>query len=126
MKRALSNPMRYRMYRSRILLALALALIVALMAPAPAVAQPYPSKAVRLIVPYPVGTANEVFARVVAQKLSERWKVPVVVEAIAGAGGVVGTQVLVKAPADGYTLGWVSSPHAINPALYPTLPYDSL
>jgi tripartite-type tricarboxylate transporter receptor subunit TctC len=112
------------MHPSRILLALAL--ILALIVPGVAAAQPYPSKAVRLIVPYPVGTANEVFARVVAQKLSELWKVPVVVEAIPGAGGVVGTQVLVKAPADGYTLGWVSSPHAINPALYPTLPYDSI
>jgi tripartite-type tricarboxylate transporter receptor subunit TctC len=89
-------------------------------------AQAWPSKPVRLIVPYPVGTANEVFARVVAQKLSETWGQPVVVEAIAGAGGVVGTQVLVKAPNDGYTLGWVSSPHAINPALYPSLPYDSV
>lgn len=89
-------------------------------------AQAWPSRPVRLIVPYPVGTANEVFARVVAQKLSDTWGQPVVVEAIAGAGGVVGTQVLVKAPNDGYTLGWVSSPHAINPALYPSLPYDSV
>ena len=102
------------------------ALIVALMVSGLAGAQPYPSKAIKLIVPYPVGTANEVFARVVAQKLSDLWKVPVVVESIAGAGGVVGTQVLAKAPADGYTLGWVSSPHAINPALYPSLPYDSV
>ena len=103
-----------------------LLLFAALLVSSIALAQSYPSKAVRLIVPYPVGTANEVFARVVAQKLGDLWKVPVVVDAIAGAGGVVGTQVLVKAPADGYTLGWVSSPHAINPALYPSLPYDSV
>jgi tripartite-type tricarboxylate transporter receptor subunit TctC len=95
-----------------------------LIACAPAHADDYPAKPIRLIVPYPAGTANEVFARVVAQKLSERWKQPVVVEAIAGAGGVVGTQVLVKAAPDGYTLGWISSPHAINPAIYANLPYD--
>lgn len=89
-------------------------------------AQQYPAKPVRLIVPYPVGTANEVFARVVAQKLSESMGQSFYVEALAGAGGVVGTQVLWKAPNDGYTLGWVSSPHAINPALYPSLPYDSV
>jgi tripartite-type tricarboxylate transporter receptor subunit TctC len=90
----------------------------------PAQAQDYPAKPVRLIVPYPAGTANEVFARIVAQKLGELWKSPVVVEAIAGAGGVVGTQALQKAAPDGYTLGWVSSPHAINPAIYANLPYD--
>ena len=89
-------------------------------------AQAYPARPVRLIVPYPVGTANEVFARVVAQKLGDAWQQPVVVEALAGAGGVVGTQALAKAAADGYTLGWVSSPHAINAALYGNLPYDPI
>lgn len=91
---------------------------------APAHAEDYPAKPVRLIVPYPAGTANEVFARVVAQKLGELWKASVVVEVVAGAGGVVGTQALQKSAPDGYTLGWVSSPHAINPAIYPHLPYD--
>jgi tripartite-type tricarboxylate transporter receptor subunit TctC len=89
-------------------------------------AQAWPARPVRLIVPYPVGTANEVFARVVAQKLAELWHQPIVVDPIVGAGGVVGTQVLAKAAADGYTLGWVSSPHAINPAIYHSLPYDSV
>lgn len=89
-------------------------------------AQDWPAKPVRLIVPYPVGTSNEVFARVVAQQLSEKWGQSVLVDAIPGAGGVVGTQVLAKAPNDGYTLGWISSPHAINPAIYRNIPYDSV
>lgn len=92
----------------------------------PAAAQAWPSRPVKLIVPYPVGTANEVFARVIAQRLSEAWKQPVVVEATPGAGGVVGSQAIARAPNDGYTLGWVSSPHAINAAIYPQLPYDTL
>ncbi len=109
------------MTRRQVIRVLAAALTLAVM---PAHAQDYPAKPIRLIVPYPAGTANEVFARVVAQKLAERIGKPVVVDVIPGAGGVVGTQVLAKAPADGYTLGWVSSPHAINPAIYANLPYD--
>ncbi len=103
-----------------------LAILGALLLSQACFAQAWPSKSVRLIVPYNVGTANEVFSRVVAQKLAESWGQPVVVDAIPGAGGVVGTQVLAKAPADGYTLGWVSSPHAINAAIYPSLSYDSV
>jgi tripartite-type tricarboxylate transporter receptor subunit TctC len=99
-------------------------LALAALAAVPARADDYPSKPIRLIVPYPAGTANEVFARVVAQKLGERIGKPVVVDVIAGAGGVVGTQVLAKAAPDGYTLGWVSSPHAINAAIYANLAYD--
>lgn len=87
-------------------------------------AQSWPVRPVKVIVPYPVGSSNEVFARVMAQKLSDLWKTGVLVEVVSGAGGVVGTQAVAKVPADGYTLGWVSSPHAINAALYSTLPFD--
>lgn len=93
---------------------------------AQASAQAWPSKPVKIIVPYPVGSTNEVFARVMGQKLSDLWKTGVLVEAMPGAGGVVGTQAIAKSPADGYTLGWVSSPHAINAALYATLPFDPI
>ena len=91
-----------------------------------AFAQAWPAKPVKVIVPYPVGSSNEVFARVMAQKLSDLWKTGVLVEVVPGAGGVVGTQAVAKAPADGYTLGWVSSPHAINAALYASLPFDPI
>ncbi|NYT26069.1 tripartite tricarboxylate transporter substrate binding protein [Alcaligenaceae bacterium] len=92
----------------------------------PAAADSYPEHAVRLIVPYPVGTSNEIFARVFAQKLGEKWNRSIVVEPVPGAGGVVGTKAIASARADGYTLGWVSSPHAINAAVYKELPYDTV
>jgi len=91
-----------------------------------AAADSYPVRAVRLIVPYPVGTSNEVFARIFAQKLSEKWGAPIVVEPIPGAGGLVGSKEIASAKPDGYTLGWVSSPHAINAAIYKALPYDTI
>ncbi|MBM3345758.1 MAG: tripartite tricarboxylate transporter substrate binding protein [Betaproteobacteria bacterium] len=89
-------------------------------------AQAWPAKPVKLIVPYPPGSSVDGFARVVAQKLSDIWKTSVVVEAIAGAGGVVGTQAIAKAPADGYTLGFIAAPHAVNAALYANLPFDPI
>lgn len=89
-------------------------------------AQTYPSKPVRIIVPYGVGTATDTAARALAQKLSEIWGKGVSVEAIPGAGGVVGTSTLAKAAPDGYTLGVVAGAHAVNAALYHNLPYDSL
>lgn len=89
-------------------------------------ARTYPTKPVRLIVPYPTGTTTETFARVMATRLSELWGQGVVVDSIAGAGGVVGSQVVASAPADGYTLGWFANAHAINAALYRRLPFDTV
>jgi tripartite-type tricarboxylate transporter receptor subunit TctC len=88
--------------------------------------QTYPTKPVRIIVPYGVGTATDTAARALAQKLSETWGKGVSVEAIPGAGGVVGSTALAKATPDGYTLGVVAGAHAVNAALYHNLPYDSL
>lgn len=89
-------------------------------------AQPYPARPVRIIVPYGVGTATDATARMLAQRLATVWGKGVSVEAIPGAGGVVGTQALVKATSDGYTLGVVAGAHAIKAALIKDLPYDSL
>jgi tripartite-type tricarboxylate transporter receptor subunit TctC len=89
-------------------------------------AQAWPSKPVKFIVPYPPGSSVDGFARVMGQKLSDIWKTPVVIEAVAGAGGVVGTQSIAKAAPDGYTLGFIAAPHAINAALYTNLPYDPI
>jgi len=85
----------------------------------------FPSRAVRLMVPFPPGGAADVFARTVGQKLSEDWAQPVVIENKPGAGGRIATQSVLSAPADGYTLLVVTVGHAVNPALYGSLPYDT-
>ena len=90
-----------------------------------AVAQTYPSKPIRFVVPYPPGGSVDIAARAVGQKLSEAWGQPVVVDNRAGAGGNIGADLVAKSPADGYTLlmGAVAT-HAINPTLYAKIPYD--
>jgi tripartite-type tricarboxylate transporter receptor subunit TctC len=91
-----------------------------------ALAQGYPSKPVRLIVPFTPGSGQDIFARVVSQKLSQLWDQPVLVENRPGAGGSIASGVVAKSPPDGYTLLWHSTAFATNAALYANLPYDSL
>jgi tripartite-type tricarboxylate transporter receptor subunit TctC len=91
-----------------------------------ACAQGYPNRPVRVIVPYPPGGATDVIARVVAQKLTESWPHPVVVENKAGASGTVGSEQVVKSAPDGYTLLVQGTQHSINLSLYKQLPYDTL
>ncbi len=91
-----------------------------------ALAQEYPSKPVHVIITFPAGTATDIVGRVVAQKLSEFWGQPVVVENRGGAGGSIGTAIVAKAAPDGYTLLINSSAHAVNPAINAKLPYDTL
>ena len=89
--------------------------------------QDYPSRIVRFVVPQTAGGGTDTFARAIGQKLSERWGQPVVIENKAGAGGVVGTDFVAKAPADGYTLlVTYEGSQAINQSLYEKLPFDSL
>lgn len=87
----------------------------------------WPDKPIKLVVPYPPGGMTDVFARPIAQKLSERLGQPVVIENKPGAGATIGSAQVARAPADGYTLvlGTFGS-HAVNDALMPKLPYDSL
>lgn len=88
-------------------------------------AQNYPNKPIRLIVPFPPGGGNDVIARLIAQKLSDRFGQQVVVDNKAGANGIVGLQALLQSPADGYTLAVAAAgPMAVNPSLYDKLPYD--
>jgi len=90
-------------------------------------AQPYPAKTVRLVVPFPPGGSLDFAGRLIAQKLTEAWGQPVVVENKPGAGGNIGADLVAKSPADGYTilLGALST-HAVNPSLYAKMPYDAI
>ena len=92
-----------------------------------AAAQPYPTKPIRLIVPFPPGGATDIVGRAFAQKLSEQLGQPVIVDNKPGAGGTIGSDLAAKAPADGYTLLMATtSTHSIAPSLYASLPYDPL
>jgi tripartite-type tricarboxylate transporter receptor subunit TctC len=86
----------------------------------------YPVKSIRLIVPYGTGSTTDTLARVVAQKLNESWGQPVVVDNRGGAGGNIGTEMVARATADGYTLLMTAGSHALNPALYGKLGYDPI
>ena len=99
--------------------------MVAAFAAWPASAQEFPVKPVRILVPQTPGGASDALARIIGQKLSEKWGQPVVVENRAGAGGNVGMEVVAQSPADGYMLlmSYAGS-HAINPALYKRLAFD--
>ena len=99
--------------------------LVLLLCAASASAQDYPTKTVRLIVPLSPGAGADVAARLVAARMSEHWKQPVIVENRPGAGGQIGTAAVVKAEPDGHTLLLQSSSHAANPAIYRKLPYDA-
>jgi tripartite-type tricarboxylate transporter receptor subunit TctC len=93
----------------------------------PAMAEEFPAKLVKFVVPQTPGGATDVFARKMGQILSEKWGQPVVIENRAGAGGVVGTDVVAKSPPDGYTLlVTYAGSQAINASLYPKLPFDTI
>jgi tripartite-type tricarboxylate transporter receptor subunit TctC len=89
-------------------------------------AQTYPSKPIRVIVPFTPGSATDVMARIVGERLNAAWGQPVVVENRAGAGGTIGIRDTARADPDGYTLAVVSSGHAVNHVLYKDLGYDTL
>ena len=102
------------------------ALAVGLLPAAAAYAQGYPNKPVRIVVPFTAGSATDILARTVGQKLSEAWGQPVVVENRPGAGGTIGAAIVAKSPGDGYTLLVHSAAHAYNPAIYANLSYDTV
>ena len=92
--------------------------------PSPAVAQAFPTKPVRIVVPFAPGGLTDIVARTVGQKMSGEFAQPVVIDNRPGAAGNIGTELVAKAPADGYTLLLVSSSFAINPILYSKSLYD--
>lgn len=87
-------------------------------------AQDYPTRPVRIVVPFPAGGTTDILTRAIAQKLSEEWKQPVVVDNKPGGGANIGADNAVRSPADGYTLLMASTAHSINASLYPKMTYD--
>jgi tripartite-type tricarboxylate transporter receptor subunit TctC len=98
----------------------------AFLAAGAAVAQGYPNKPVRLIIAFTPGSSTDIVGRAVAAKLQEFWGQPVIAENRVGAGGSIGSAVVVKSAPDGYTLLANSSAHVANPGIYANLPYDTL
>jgi len=90
-------------------------------------AQTYPAKPIRIIVPFPAGGIADLFGRVIGQKFNEAWGQPAVVENRPGAGGNIGAEIVAKSPPDGYTLvtGSIGT-HAVNVSLFSKLPYDPI
>lgn len=85
----------------------------------------YPAKGIRMLVPFSPGALTDVIARMYAEKMSARLGQSVVVENRPGSGGILASQAMLAAPADGYTVQMVSSSHVVNPTLYAKLPYDT-
>src|SRR5678815_4447131 len=88
--------------------------------------QTYPAKPVRMVVPFAPAGGTDVIARYVAAGMTESMGRQVIVDNRAGANGIVGTEIVARSAPDGYTLLFVSSPHSVNPSLYPKIPYDTL
>ena len=106
-------------------LAILTTVALAAIGPSQALAQAYPTKPIRLVVPFPPGGSTDIVARIVAQRVGERIGQPLVVENRGGAGGTIGTEAVAKAAPDGYVLGFAStSTHAVAPAVYAKLGYD--
>ena len=99
--------------------------LAALLIAGAAFGQSWPTKPVKLVVPFTAGSATDILARAFGQKLSEIWGQPVVIENHPGAGGTIGAGIVAKAAPDGYTLLVHSAGYAVNPWIYPNLPYDT-
>jgi tripartite-type tricarboxylate transporter receptor subunit TctC len=100
--------------------------IATLVVAAGAGAQTYPVKPISIIVPFTPGSATDVAARLIGEKLNSAWGQPVLVDNRAGAGGTIGIAQTARAEPDGYTFAVVSTGHVVNPVLYKQLPYDTL
>jgi tripartite-type tricarboxylate transporter receptor subunit TctC len=106
-----------------------IAITTLLLAAVPALAQSaadYPNRVIKIVVPFTAGSATDIMARIVGEKLTASTGQPVVVENRPGAGGTLGAAVVAKSEPDGYTLLVVSAGHVVNPVLYPGIAYDTL
>jgi tripartite-type tricarboxylate transporter receptor subunit TctC len=101
-------------------------LLLFLLVSSTALAQEWPAKPVRIVVPFPPGGAADALPRIVAEKLAEKWKQPFVIDNRAGATGTIGAEIVYRAEPDGYTfMSTPPAPLVINPSLYARLPYDA-
>jgi tripartite-type tricarboxylate transporter receptor subunit TctC len=107
------------------LLGIAAALALTLALPVVAHAQGFPTKPVRIIVPFPPGGTTDILARDLGQQLGQKWGVPTIVDNKAGASGTIGSEQVVRSAPDGYTLLLTATHHVINPSLRNNLPYDT-
>jgi tripartite-type tricarboxylate transporter receptor subunit TctC len=114
----------FRMPQGKTIRSLLAAAIISLTA-AGAHAETFPTKPVRILVPYAAGGAVDVLARTIGQSLSKTWGQQPVIENRPGAGGIIASQALTQSPPDGYTLILVASGHPLNQFFYPKLPYDT-
>ncbi|HUQ76113.1 MAG TPA: tripartite tricarboxylate transporter substrate binding protein [Burkholderiales bacterium] len=102
-----------------------LALFIALFSSTLALAQPYPAKAIRMIVPFPAGGIADLYGRLIGARVAETWGQPVLVENRTGAGGNIGADAVAKSAPDGYTLVMGTfGTHAVNVSLFSSMPYD--
>ena len=105
----------------------ALTVLIAAALPGAALAQTYPNKALRMIVPFPPGGPNDIIGRLLAQKMGEQMGQAIIVDNRGGAGGIIGTEAVAKAAPDGYTMLFSGTASlSINPSLYLKLPYDAV
>ncbi len=102
-----------------------IATVASLLAAPTVIAQDYPSRPVRIVVPFPAGGPTDILSRAIGHKLAEEWKQQVIVDNRPGGGANIGVEHAIKqSPPDGYTLLMASTVHSINPSLYPKLAYD--
>lgn len=114
------------MHRSIRLLAFCTMAVLVNPAMAQSAADKYPDKPIKIVVPFPPGGSTDTLGRAIAQKLQEKWGQPVLVENRPGASTLIGSAMVAKAPADGYTLIVSVSSHTTNPAMQATMPFDTL
>jgi tripartite-type tricarboxylate transporter receptor subunit TctC len=88
-------------------------------------AQSFPTRPIRRIVPVPAGSTTDIVTRLVAQKMNESWGQQIVVDNRPGGVFTVGSEIVAKAPADGYTIGTLLTPHVVNPFVLKNLPYNT-
>ena len=123
-----AGPVRFLVSMNRPLRAFTM-LVAAALAALPGVApaqQKFPVKPIRFVVPFSPGGGTDTLARIIAQKMSENWGQPVVIENRTGAGGTIGTAIVAKAAPDGYTILVNSPGFVVSAALHPNLPYDPI
>ena len=89
-------------------------------------AQSFPSKPVRIVIPFAPGGSTDANARIINEKLAALWGQPVIIETKPGANTIIGTDAVAKSPGDGYTLLLTSTAYVVNPSMYVKLPYDPM